>query len=72
MEKIRHHVFDAISRNDFVKLKTALKKYPDALEYVDKCSNSPLLYACYCGQSRLVSYLLSLGANYERINVYGK
>lgn len=67
-----HIVFGCIMRNDFAGLQEILSKFPDALEYADNLSNTPLLYACNCGQSDLVSYLLTLGANHQCINIFGK
>lgn len=72
MESICHHVFGYILRNDLIGLETVLNKFPDALEYNDRFSNTPLLYACYCGRSEIVGYLLASGANHQRINVFGK
>lgn len=72
IDNICYHVFDSIFRNDLATLQTSLKIYPDALEYMDRFSNTPLLYASYCGRSCLVRYLFSLGANHHRINIFGK
>lgn len=72
MESLCHHVFGFILRNDLVGLQTALKQFPDTIEYIDQYSNTPLLYACYYGRSQIVSYLLAIGANHQRINIFGK
>ncbi|XP_031640979.1 DNA replication inhibitor plutonium [Contarinia nasturtii] len=72
IDSICYYVFDSISRNDLTALQKSLKLYPDALEYMDRFSNTPLLYASYCGRSCLVRYLFVLGANHHRINIFGQ
>lgn len=72
VEYYGHLVFNSISQNDFASLQSVLIIHPDALEFLDKFSNTPLLFACYCGRSQFVRYLLAHGANYKRINVFGK
>lgn len=67
-----HNVFHSILRDDLTGVQNVLKSFPSALEHMDRFSNTPLLYACYCGRSDLVSYLLVMGANYNRLNIYGK
>lgn len=71
MESICHHVFGFILRNDLIGLQKALKKFPYALEYFDRFSNTPLLYACYCGRSQVVRNLIALGANHMQLNIFG-
>lgn len=71
-ENASHLIFDAIAQNDMNDLKIALQSVPDALETADRSLNTPLLYACYCGHSRIVDYLLGLGADHGRLNLFGK
>lgn len=68
----RHQIFTSIFGNDLSGLQTLLKINPDHLECMDECSNTPLLYACYCGRSPLVDYLLAFGANHQQLNIFGK
>lgn len=65
-------VFTLILQNDLAKLRSVLNIRPDALESIDQYSNTPLLYASYRGRSQLTRYLLAIGANPKRINVFGK
>lgn len=65
-------VFNAILQNDLARLRSVLHIMPDALEFTDQYSNTPLLYASYRGRSQLTRYLLAIGANPKRINVFGK
>lgn len=66
-----HDIFELVSHNNLADLETILKQFPHVLESTDLFSNTPLLYACFCGKSDLVSYLLAEGANYKRINIFG-
>lgn len=43
-----------------------------AIEQLDDCSNTPVLYACYLGRQRFVKLLVEAGANFNRINIYGE
>lgn len=72
IEDGHHLVFNSIARDDLIGLETTLNIYPAALESLDKCLNTPLLYACSCGRNRIVHYLLRFGANHERLNIFGK
>lgn len=64
-------VFKCIAQNNFTLLKNVIKMYPESIECLDDYSNTPLLYACYRGSSRIAGYLLARGADYMRINIFG-
>lgn len=71
-EHFHQLIFDSIARDDLNGLKNILRIFPHGLELLDNCLNTPLLYACHCGRSRVVQYLLRLGANYMCLNIFGK
>lgn len=67
-----HFIFDCIARNDLQNLEHLLLLDGNAIECLDEFSNTPLLYACFYGRHRVVNYLLAKGADYKRINIFGK
>lgn len=67
-----HLIFDSIAHNDLRCLQMALSAHPDAIEMLDRYLNTPLLYACHLGHSRIVQYLLAIGANCGQLNIFGK
>lgn len=67
-----HLIFECIARNDLRNLEQLLSLDGNAIECLDDFSNTPLLYACYCGRHRAVNYLLAKNADYKRINIFGK
>lgn len=67
-----YQIFDSIARDDLIAVQYTLKRTPIVLESVDKYLNTPLLNACYLGRSQIVQYLLQLGADFERLNIFGK
>lgn len=71
-EELRNIIFNSITWNDLSTLMNTLRLYPIGLEVFNNCLNTPLLYACHCGQSQIVEYLLRLGANYKHLNIFGK
>lgn len=70
---LNHLIFECIERNDLTTLKHLLS-FDDAqfLECLDDFSNTPFLYACHLGRYRIAAYLLAHGADYKRINIFGK
>lgn len=72
MENWPNFIFDLIAHNDLRGLQMALNAHPDAIEMLDRYLNTPLLYACQLGYSRIVRYLLGVGANSGQLNIFGK
>lgn len=70
--EIESQIMEAVKRNDLFSLQLVLDKFPHALECIDEYSNTPLLLACYRGYDRIVAHLLKCGADYKRINIFGK
>lgn len=70
--EIESQVLEAVGRNDLLGLQLMLDKCPHALECIDEYSNTPLLLACYRGYERIVAHLLKCGADFKRINIFGK
>lgn len=71
-ENRSHSVFNLIARNDLRGLRMVFNEHPDAIEMLDRYLNTPLLYACHLGHSRVVRYLLGVGANHGQLNIFGK
>lgn len=67
-----HLIFECITRNDLQNLEHLLLLDGNAIECLDGFSNTPLLYACCYGLNRIVKYLLAKGADFKRINIFGK
>lgn len=66
-------LINAIIENDQQRLRDTLyASASSGIEYLDSYENTPLLIASYLGRSDLVRILLQHGANYKRINLYGK
>lgn len=71
-DDFNHLIFECIARNDLQNLEHLLLLDGNAIECLDDFSNTPLLYACYFGRHRLVNFLLAKGADFKRINIFGK
>lgn len=65
-------LFNCVVANDPTRLIDTLATARNGLEYKDRFANTPLLLAAYLGQSDCVRILLQFGANYKRINLYGR
>lgn len=68
---LKRRIFKCIEQNDLTNLRYLLSLNAQALECLDDFSNTPFLLACYFGRNRIVHYLLSNGADHQRINIFG-
>lgn len=62
-------IFDAVKNNDLVKLKSLVEANPQIVNAVDESGDMPLHYAVEQGQSEMVSFLISKGADVNGSNV---
>lgn len=61
-----------IRKNDLNAVEKQLNDSSVGLERLDAYANSPLLIACHLGYSQIVKRFIEFGANYKRINIFGK